>query len=489
MELDLEIQKRILIERCRVDINTFIEYVLGVKQHPFHRKLQNLANTHQHLCLDAPVEHGKSFQMSVARPLWLIGNNPYHTLAIVSNSIDHPIRCLELIRQHLMHNDRLHEVFPNLKLKQNTKTDVTIERGNTSLKDPTLLAVGIGGMIIGRRFSGLILDDIQDFDNTYTHEQRRKLWSILESTVLNRVLQEGFVIDIGTPWHVEDARAQLRNMEGYRYFRFDAMDGLWPETYKDPTTGHVYGFPPERLELKRKQMTSMEFDRQYRCVSSSGSLAVFRSEMFDKAKNMGRGLNLGRNVSPQLAVVSGVDLALTKRETGDKTVIVTGTVDGNIKEILDIRAGRWEINEIAKQILEVLRLYGAQHYGFRVENNACQGYVHQVLQNREMMKSLGATDREFENIRIYSHYTGPKKYDPMVGIRALAADFEHERVRLPCSEDGVPDRHISDLITGFLSWDPLAHTSDFVMAYWLWYEQIRRFIRVDEGEFSDLGVW
>lgn len=154
-ELDLEIQKRLLLERCRTDVNTFIEFCFGVKQHKFHRTLQNAANTHQYIGIDAPVEHGKTASMSVYRPVWLLGKNPFHSLAIVSNAIEHPARCVESIRDHIENNERVKEVFPHLELKQSTKTELTVVRPSSSQRDASIIALGINGTIIGRRWTGL----------------------------------------------------------------------------------------------------------------------------------------------------------------------------------------------------------------------------------------------------------------------------------------------------------------------------------------------
>lgn len=374
-------------------------------------------------------------------------------------------------------------------MKQDTKGEITVERSVSTQRDASIIAIGITGTIIGRRWTGAILDDFQDFDSTWTHEQRTKLKKILESTVLNRVVGNGFVLDVGTPWHVEDARHWLRKLPGFHFERFDANDMLWPDEWTDPQTGITWGWTKERLEDKRKRMSELEWNRQFRCVSSSGSFAIFSTDALSACLDRGRGLRLSRTAPDGRPVVTGIDLAIKKQDSADKTVFVTGCVnEGGVKEILEIRAGHWELTEIARQVLDTLRRY-PNHYGFRVESNAAQAYMLQALTSPTIMKALGATDNEIGNIRIYSHYTGPKKYDPMVGIRSLAADFDHQRVKLPCSKEGVPEGPVDELITGLISFDPMAHTSDYVMAYYLFVEMTRKFWTETAGGFADLGVW
>jgi hypothetical protein len=330
---------------------------------PLHREWQNLANNHQYLVVKAPVEHGKTQNWSVMRPAWLLGKNLNHSIAIVSNSIDHPIRCLRNIRETIEHNERYHEVFPWVKLEQNTQTEITVRRPRSKKRDPSLIAFGIGGSIIGRRWTGVILDDILDFDSTWTHEGRLKTRKILESTVLNRVLANGFVHAIGTPWNIEDAMKWLGDLPGYHKVRYDALDMLWPEKYTDPETGEVFGFPKERLNDIRGRMTKLEFDRQFRCIASSSSFETFSPTDLDECLRMGQGLKLGRQAPPDACVVSGVDLAIKKKDSADMTVIFTGTVIEGVKEILDIQSGHWELPEICRQVIECVRKYGSQHFG------------------------------------------------------------------------------------------------------------------------------
>lgn len=485
--IEAERERRKRIEACREDINLFAEYVFdGLVQHEFHKKLQTIVNKHNMVCIDAPIEHGKTFQMSILRPLYLLGKNQYETIALISNTGDLPERCLDVITQQILHNPRVTEVFPALKLREKTKTQITVDRGSSTEKDPSILAIGVMGSIIGRRFSTIILDDVQDFSNTFSENERKKLWTVIESTILGRLVQTGSLIDIGTPWHVEDARSRLRKMKGFKHYRFNAMDMLWPEVYKDKVTGKEYGWPIERLRMKQKQMSALEFDRQFRCEPMSASMAIFSQDSFDKCKVPGLG-KLGRPADNRSIVVSGVDVAISKKDVADETCIFTIAPYDGKKEILDIRRGRWELTEICRQIIDTVRRY-PNHRGFRIETNAAQDFLRQALSNSTVMLAIGATEQDLQRINVIAHQTTKKKFDEKTGIRSMQVDFEQGRWIIPCSEDGILEEQLEAWREGLLNFDPLGHTDDAVMGSYLACEEARRYWTGGKNTWGKFGI-
>lgn len=474
LNIELKLNREQMLQRCRDDINAFITYCFGIKQHAFHRKLQSLADTHQYLSLACPIEHGKTTNFSIARPLWLLGNQPHHTLAILGNATENPERCLGVIRTHIEQNPRVKEVFPDLELIEATKSQITVKRPPTLDKDPSIIAMGVGGSIIGRRWSGLILDDFIDFQNSWTHGERRKLWSLIESTVLGRVIQSGFIISIGTPWHLEDAFHKLQDLPEFTHYRFDATDMLWPEIYTDPLTGKEYGFTKKRLDGKRKSMSALEFDRQFRCLASTDSMRIFERDAIEMCKVPGKGKKLGRVAPEGSTIVTGVDAAIKKQDTADLTCFFTVAIKDGKKEVLDIQSGRWELSEIVRQAIAIVRKY-PQHAGFRVETNAAMDYLRQTLENPDMLRALGATEADMQRIRVTPHQTTARKYDPVTGVRGMQVDFEQTRFIIPCDEHMVCEEETQAWIDELLKFDPLAHTGDRAMASWLATEEARRY--------------
>lgn len=487
---------RALLEACWRDVNVFAHYVFGAQPATWHYVLQALYSRHSLLCVDAPVEHGKTTQ-TFMRVCWEIGKNPAAMIGYFSNSTLLPERVVRAVRQTIEGNARYREVFPHVTLVRANSQELWVERQGGGIH-PTLIGLGVGGSIIGSRFTHIILDDIQDFANTWSENERRKLWELLQSTVLNRRLQSGVLWDIGTPWHVQDARHKLRRLPGYTLARFDATRGLqyeldgmlhpiprgdarglWPDIVTDAQTGMKFGgWGPERLDEKRSQMTAVEFDRQFRCIPSSGSLRIFNPDDVTACLALGRGLPWPQIGEPGEVVITGVDLAIGKQDFHDEVVLATcaGRIAPSGQPAitpLRVAAGRGEVPWIARQFLQVLRCY-PWHAEFVVENNQAQDYLVQALKDHRMLKAWGWSDLDIARLRVRPHTTTARnKWSDVVGIRAMAADFEQRRWILPCDERGLPYPEIQSLVDGLLAFDPGGHTSDYVMAFWMASENLR----------------
>ena len=73
-------------------------------------------------------------------------------------------------------------------------------------KNPTLIAVGVGGALIGSRLDKVVYDDLSDDENQRTELQRQNLWRFLAETGKTRMNPtRGRQIMIGTRWHESDA--------------------------------------------------------------------------------------------------------------------------------------------------------------------------------------------------------------------------------------------------------------------------------------------
>jgi hypothetical protein len=271
------------------------------------------------------------------------------------------------------------------------------------------------------------------------------------------------------------------------FYRYDALDLLWPVQSIDPRTKKVYGWPLERLLQKQRTMSQMEFDRQFRCKASAGSIAIFKAETLQPGLDRGKGLQMGVGAAldPGTVVVSGIDLAISRRQTGDRTCIFTGQVKDGVKTPLNISVGRWEIEEIVRQMLEVLDMY-PNHRSFLVENNAAQDYLLQVLDNTDMLRALGARDYHLNRLQVEPFTTtAKKKMDEQTGIRSMSVDFKQGRFVIPCDENSVMSDHVYEWYNAMTDYDPLTHTNDILMASWLFSEMARRFWSKTDGDLWD----
>lgn len=509
--------ERKIVEAARTDISTFSRYVFGVKNQPFHRFMNGVIDGPAlKTTFDAPVEHGKTTQCSVIRPTFQIGKNPYELMALVSSSPDLPRRALKVIRSHIKDNERLHRVFPNLRLSENTTSSITVERPRSTIKDASVVAMGIEGAILGRRWTWLITDDILRFGTIWTAHEREKIWERLSRELLGRLTARARHTDIGTPWVATDARHKLRRRPGYTFLRFDGWTGevfdvdskrirtfeggLWPEIYVDEASGIEFGWPRWRLEDLRKSMAGHEFDRQIRCMAISESMQIFGTHM-DSCKKLGQGIEMKEELShggrvrlagrrPEKSwryIFTGVDLAIEKRDAANDTAFFTGAAEDRMKHVLELRRGKIEGPDIVRNMIDIVRRY-PQHLGFRIESNAGQKFIQHFMEEPGLLEALGATADEADRIRVYPHFTGVNKLQEGIGIRAMNIEFERRRWPIPCDADMGTCELVQEWVDGLRGFDPINHADDMVIASWLFWEQTRD-LGVGGNDFSRFGIF
>lgn len=513
---DLE---RLVVRSARNDINVFMHYVLRTRNQPFHRLLNRIVDDpeRRRITFDAPVEHGKTTQFLVARPLFQLGRNPYELIAAVSSSPDLPRRAMKVIREHVETNERLHRVFPKLKLVESTNQWITVERSKSTVKDASMVGIGIEGNILGKRWTYLITDDILRFASTWTEASREKIWQRLIRECLGRLVAKSKHIDIGTPWVATDARHRLRRMAGYFFLRFDGWTGevfdvngkkvrqfeggLWPNLVRDPITGIEFGWPRWRLEDLRRQMPGHEFDRQIRCMALSAAMQIF-SENLDFCLRLGQGLRLqeetASNGRVRVAwrrpernwrnVFTGVDLAIDKKDASADTAFYTGAVEERKKHVLELRRGKIEGPDILRNMIAIVRRYPT-HAGFRVETNQGQRYIAQFAEEEGMLEALGATKEEADRIRIFPHTTLSNKTQEGIGIRAMNVEFERRRWPIPCGEEMELSPLVQEWVDALKNFDPVDHPDDMVVASWLFWEQTRETDYFGDSTWGKFGIF
>lgn len=516
----LEEQEDHIAFLARSNYNVFCRYVFGAINAPIHRYIHDMAEEHPRFQCDVQVEIGKTTHCTLFRPIWKLGRNIYETIAIMSATDALPKRNLATIREHIERNPKLHRVFPELTLKEATKEMLTVDKGLSIQVNPSLIAVGIEGNILGKRWTGLCSDDMLRFQTIWTEHERAKLTERFFSEAYNRLTADAWHTDVGTPWHNADTRHQIRKMDEYYFLRMDGWTGevfdklgklvhvfeggLWPEYITDPQSGQRYGWPRERLEAKKRSMSKVpggaaNFDRQYRCLALAGSLEVFKRHDLESCKTLGAGREMVEstafNDKVQInrlryrpddrldIVVTGVDLAVSQKDKAHDTVMLTGYPDDGTKNIIDIRRGRMEGPEIIRSILDIASKYEG-HRAFRVEGNGQQQYIHQFLDDsvivRAVAESMGFSgdmvQRIMARINItVQHTTATTKTDPITGIRGLAVDFEQGRIPLPCSDELVCSPLIEQLFEAMLTFDPTQHPDDALMALWFMWAEMREF--------------
>lgn len=465
--------------RARLYAEDFVEYAFRneidgsrIQNTAFHKEWHQHARTYSKLVIIAPVEHAKTQHLGIGKPLHLLGNNPNLCIAIVSNTEDQAKKSLRSIRQHIVENKRVHDIFPNLK--QSTKdgdpwsdSAITVER-TTIRKDPSIQAVGMDtGKIVGSRLDVIVLDDILDLQNTRTEERRKKILELFETQIYTRLNPNGIILIIGTPWHHEDFLHVLSGRPGFVVKRYSAVENpddppqQWRPVWKSQ-------WPLSRLLDRYHNTTEHTFLRKYLCRVRVDSAGRFRAVWVERMIKLGQGMTFIHEppkaqggVRP-LICFTGVDLGVGLGEQNAKTSIFTHAINDQGRSIIcNIETGRWTSPEILDRLYRNYLAYGSI---IHVENNAGQNFLVQIA--RGLFPVKGVTT------------TGSNKHHEEFGVEALAVTVRNGWWMMPSGSsgtiNGVPDEGRS-LISEMLHYDPEAHTGDRLMAMWIASEAARKF--------------
>ncbi len=455
-------RRELELRRARKSFAGFVGYVFGFELGDHHRRWCTAVEKHDRIVVLAPVEHGKSTLLSIAYPLFVLGQNPDARIALVSQTATQASKFLAAIREYIARNGRLHEVFPNLRPAVGTRakwsdTAILVERPMTS-KDPSIVALGVEGPLLGARLDLAILDDVLSFDSTFTDAQRQKTISWFRSTLVGRIVAGGRVIAVGTPWHREDLLHTLEASGEYATIRDPAIkangEPLWPQQWTI-----------ERLAQRRREIGELEFARQLLVQAIADGDSRFRGEWIEHAFSLAKaeGVALVDHYAGPCRTFTGVDLAVGTTSGHDETAILTIALlaDGR-RRVLALEAGRWTAPEIMSRIKATHTRYRSR---VRVESNAAQDYVRQFL--------------EAEGIPVEAHTTGRNRNDPAFGIESLAVELEQGLWVVP---DAPATRTWAREL---ISYSPRGHAGDRVIASWLAREAARA---ADDRGALPLGI-
>ena len=472
--------KRARAVLARTNINTFAEYVIKdeetgapVRQARLHERWQTLADENNRCLVWSAVEHAKTWQMSIIRPMFMLGQRPSLRIVIVSNTAGQAKKIAKPLLQYIESSDELHEVFPDLVRSKDPRdpwhSEAMVVNRGWFAKDPSLQVVGIHGSILGARIDVLILDDILDFENTRTKSGRDDTMDWVQSALMGRLTKHSRVIVVGTAFHPDDALHRFARLPGWVGKRFPAVDRLtgqfaWPERWD-----------ADRLEQRRRDLDQgpIEFARQMMCEARDDSTSRFQRTWIDNAlaRGLGRPFTYALKRVPEgYRVYTGVDLAVSSASSADLSSLFTILVHPNEdREVLNIESGRWSGPEIIGRIQAVHTRYNGI---IVVENNGAQDFLLQFMRNQTA-------------IPVVPHTTGKDKHSVDYGIESLAAEMANGKWIIPNPGDGKASPEIAAWIQDMLFYSPGAHTGDRLMACWFAKEQARKQQRVVQpGSFS-----
>lgn len=462
------------VQRARQDCAVFVEFAIPhektnkrVRNADLHREWHRTLDEHQYVTLIAPVEHGKTQQIGIARPLHRIGNDTEQRGAIISNTATQAEKLLGAITRHIERNQRVREVFPHLRPSQRRgdpwhASQITVER-KTIAKDPTIQALGIGGPLVGSRLDFAILDDVLDFQNTRTPEQLAKLLDWFDSTLWTRLTEDAVCWVIGTPWHPRDLLHILKERPDWFFRHYSAVHN--PDD-AGPAWRPLWSasFSAQRLLKIQRNMTPRNFARKYLCRVRMDETARFQAAWIARCIANGRGWKMLERAprtpgGRPYPCFTGVDLGIGLDEHHDLTVLFTIAIDPRGRRIVvDIQAGRWTAPEIIRRIHDVHQRYGSI---VTVEDNAAQAFL---------LQWPGANKIPIQPFTT----TAKNKFDESFGVESIAVEFRNGQWVAPSGPQGNDvDPEVRAWLDECLFYQPGGHTGDRLMASWFARETAR----------------
>ncbi len=443
----------------------------------------------ERLLLLEPAGFGKTTNVGKHYPLWLVCTDPNVQIIYASKNADDATARLSAIKAELEGNDALISDFgPFLgRVWRDDAIEVALRR--QVAKDPTIVAIGSTSSIYGKRATHFIGDDMVTLQNSgpqvepktrgrllrdyndgikkvgYTN---KKLYIRLVNTVVDQRDLIHYLGDINQR-KPEDTR--WVSSKRYHVIRRPALDersgvSLWPErrtteSLLEEKAEDVLSFLRRMQNLCMDPLT-MPFQRVWfdgdpadpevpGCLDHARCLLQEpRGEGVAWARTAGFDPNPGTSENSKWSAYA--EVAFDRRTQEPRTYWVT-----------DLVRFRAQIEDQAKFCAD--RASGRGLAWLNIEDNAANQWLLQVHTLRTAALSY----------KIAGHNTNVKnKYDPEVGVPAMAGRLRTGRIRFPYHCQTCRER-TEAIIGEFLSY-PQGATSDLLMALWMAILAAERFV-------------
>ncbi len=198
---------------------------VAIQLERFYRNSQN--GLDPNLLLEAPPQHGKSTQVAIYFPAWLLGINPNLKIVIATYSSELASdRCLAI--KKIMSSSFYQQVFPRTKLptaryrvtgkNDAFNFDILNYRGGLKAASVTMPLTGFSMDI------GIIDDPYKDMEAARSKAINRKTISWYESVFVTRSSKIGGTVMMLTRWTINDLAGQLSKRSDWEKMKFKAID-------------------------------------------------------------------------------------------------------------------------------------------------------------------------------------------------------------------------------------------------------------------------
>jgi predicted phage terminase large subunit-like protein len=342
------------LEASKRASDSFLEYVKFVwpgfiagRHHKIvAEKLEAVANgTLKRLIINMPPRHTKSEFASFLFPSWFIGRVPTKKIMQATHTADLSIRFGRKVR-NLMDGDDYHKVFPDVKLRADSKAAYRWETDDGG----EYYAAGVGGSIAGRGADLFIVDDPHSEQDALSPTALDNAWEWYMSGPRQRLQPGGAIVIVMTRWGDADLTARLLKQQATDPKAdqwdvvefpaiFDSGEPLWPEYWK-----------LEELEKIKASISLSKWMAQYMQRPTSDASSLIKRDWWKVWEK--------KDIPRLQYVIQSYDTAFLKTRTADFSAIQTWGVFYPTEDsapnaiLLDAKKGRWEFPDLKRVALE-----------------------------------------------------------------------------------------------------------------------------------------
>jgi hypothetical protein len=477
----------------------WIDLLEGREPRNLHPAMTYQPGSKRHIMINVPPEHSKTISLTVDYVTYRICKNPSVRIIIISKTLEMAKQMVYAIKTRLTH-PRYRDLQvdfapadgfngPN-SIWQSAMVYLGSDARDSGEKDPTLLALGIGGQVYGARADLILCDDAITLGNAMQYESQIR-W--IQQEVLTRLGPGGRLLVVGTRVDSVDFYRELRNPERYpdgkspwTYLAQPAVlefheeldkpivgsrkleNGKWSNPDLEPDENGLYPrWDGKRLYARRGMIDPKTWSMVYQQSEVSES-SVFNIRSIRACVNGNRTVGLMRKENPYhrkegmdgLYVVCSMDPAMT----GD-TATMAYAVDVKTQRRYVLEANR--MPNPTPQMIKNLIFAWTEKYDpacWVIEKNAFQLYLTRDEEIRAYLANKG--------IAMMEHYTGTNKVDPDFGVASLAPLFDEQMIELPSSHNS---EGVKALIEQLVTWVPGVKGKDLKMdlPMSLWFAELR----------------
>lgn len=476
----------------------WIDVLEGNEPSWLHPSMTYNLSSRNRVLINVPPEHAKSTVITVGYSTYRIAMDSNVRIIVVSKTLSKAREFVYSVKNRLSHPRyaKLQQVYgPAGGWKEDAdtwKTDTVYlgqEARDSSEKDPTIQALGIGGQIYGARADLIILDDVITTANA--HEWQKQLeW--LQKEVITRLGKNGKLLIVGTRIAAIDLYRELRNPDhwsgGKTPFTYLAMPAaleitddpkdwktLWEKSDRPwdgdedavpDADGYYQKWDGPALFARRSEVTASTWALVYQQQDIEDD-AIFNPTIVNSCINRMRKpgtLRIGAAGHPQdgqWVTFMGIDPAMTgktaaivyaiNRENGKRLVLDAHNMHeptpGKIRELIEDWVTVYKPMEL------------------RIEINAFQKAFALDEELRQWLANRG--------VRFSEHFTGKNKWDTNYGVAGMSGlfgtlrDGKHNKDNLIEIPDPQSHEGIKALINQLITWKPdTRNPTDVVMALW-----------------------